>query len=435
MTESDGEDGDDVEDSKITDATVEVVEDGDSSQQDGSDEDSDDDEDADLDDVLALAEQQEIGESDEDDEGSSDNDGDGTYDSEDDDEDDEDADSDDEEDRIFDRNFSWAAEDEAFINKLEQFAQANHHVLTGSDRKARNRLFKAIENGDFGDDLDDDELMGLSPAKKSKAKKFKGDDIWAEELQKQWEKDRATKADNKRKRAEERKLAAQTPYLNTHKKGTKKMAKKAARAARRAARTEDDPAGWDEEYSGGAGLMDRKAGNLVELDAQIHRFLDDAGHTTLSLPPMDKRARAQVHMLASAYSLVSKSRGAGRSRFTTLIKNSRSGVNVDTRKVRSILSGRGEASFGGNSLKKGKSAKGGKSAGGGGGLGKMGGSAPSNIDGSAVGWGADRIGADNVGHRLLTMMGWAEGSGVGASGGMADPIGATIKTSKGGLGF
>ena len=176
--------------------------------------------------------------------------------------------------------------------------------------------------------------------------------------------------------------------------------------------------------------MQRSANNLVQLDNQIHDFLDDDGHGTMALPPMDKRSRAQVHMLADAYSLKSKSRGAGRSRFITLIKVQRSGKNVDTRKVKSILYGRGDESFG-ILGPKGLKAKGGTSGGS-----KTGGSAPANIDGSAVGSGADKIGADNIGHRLLTMMGWAEGTRVGANqDGMSEPVGATIKNSKGGLGF
>lgn len=406
-------------------------------------------EDHEMEAAMNAAEQAEIGESEGSDDDDDDDDEEESYTDEDEDTYDEDADSEqdededeDDDDNVFSKNFSWAAEDEAFINKIERFAQANHDVLTGSDRKARNRLYKAIETGDFdGPDFDDDVAMGIAPAKKGKGPKktWKDGDIWADSLQKQWEKDRATKADHKRKRAEERRLAAMDPYPNTHqKKGTKKMAKKAARAARRATRTDEDNDAWDQEHgstmikakNGGTPLMQRSANNLVQLDNQIHDFLDDDGHGTMALPPMDKRSRAQVHMLADAYSLKSKSRGAGRSRFITLIKVQRSGKNVDTRKVKSILYGRGDESFGIRGPR-GLKAKGGTSGGS-----KTGGSAPANIDGSAVGSGADKIGADNIGHRLLTMMGWAEGSGVGANqDGMSEPVGATIKNSKGGLGF
>ncbi|PWN29753.1 hypothetical protein BDZ90DRAFT_207813, partial [Jaminaea rosea] len=155
------------------------------------------------------------------------------------------------------------------------------------------------------------------------------------------------------------------------------------------------------------------------------------GHTTLSLPPMDKRARARVHMLAGAYSLASKSRGSGSNRFTTLIKTGRSGVNVDSAKVGRVLRGTADVRLGNGKKGKGKaSARGGGGSGGARGGGAI--SVSRNIEGADVGWGADRIGADNIGHKLLSMMGWAEGTGMGV-GGMAEPIGAKIKTSKGGL--
>ena len=41
-------------------------------------------------------------------------------------------------------------------------------------------------------------------------------------------------------------------------------------------------------------------------------------------------------------------------------------------------------------------------------------------DGETVGEGADRIGVDNVGHRLLSKMGWAEGGRIGRSEGGLD---------------
>lgn len=42
-------------------------------------------------------------------------------------------------------------------------------------------------------------------------------------------------------------------------------------------------------------------------------------------------------------------------------------------------------------------------------------------DGEQVGGGADKIGMDNVGHRLLSKMGWAEGDRIGRTGGLDAP--------------
>lgn len=358
---------------------------------------------------------------------------------------DSDSESDDDDDEAF---VSWADADEDFISRLDKFANANDGILKGRDRKARNKLFKMIESGNFGD-LDEEDMIidnddpvfglgALQPVKggKNVKKPFNKDHLWADQLQSQWEKDRATKAANKRKRAAERAAAAENPFHATQiKKGTKKMAKKAARAERRASRRSDPTSRYqdddddDEDYS--SGPLARHATNLVDLDQQIQLFLRDAGKTTLSLAPMDKRARAQIHLLANCYNLISKSKGNGNTRFPTLIKNQRSGFNVNVKKINSILRG-ASGSFG----------SGYKSKGSGGGVSKVkdrasgvGAHVPKNQEGAAVGFGAERISNENIGHRLLTMMGWSEGSGVGLTKGAADPIGATIKVTKGGLGF
>lgn len=375
-------------------------------------------------------------------------------------------DSDEEEGEVFDRNFSWADDDEAFIRKIEKFAQDNDEILHGRNRKERKRLLKVMEQGDFGDEdmvLDEDDLLGTQPATKGKgkAKTWKDDDPWAAELQSQWEKDRSKKAANKKKRQAERQAAAQDPFHATHglvvsgggmggkkgrgKKAAKKAARQEARAARNARVGDDDDDDEDDDDEGGHGwggpvreVLSRHATNLVELDVQIRQFLAEEGKTTLSLAPMDKRARAQVHELASAYKLTSKSIGSGKNRFPTLIKNSKSAYgDINERKIRRILSGAG-GSFG--AIRKG-GRKGASSRETDAGwaraktLAASKVSMPRNQEGADVGFGAERIGEDNVGHRLLSMMGWTEGSGVGANKGMSDPVGAKIKVSKGGLGF
>ncbi|CEH15556.1 RNA-binding protein RBM5 and related proteins, contain G-patch and RRM domains [Ceraceosorus bombacis] len=375
------------------------------------------------------------------------------------DENDNEDDSDEDEDGgEFGKNFSWADEDEEFIKQLEAFASANG--VEKNDKKARKRLFKAIEKGDFsGIELDedliideDDEVFGLGTSKpvqggRAGKKKFGSEDLWAEELQGHWEKDRASKAANKRKRAAERAAAAENPYHASVKKGTKKGAKKAARALRRAERKDDllrdqgllpdlDPASaWDAHAP--LSTMEKHSTNLHDLNAQILRFLQDWQHSTLSLPPMDKRSRAQVHMLASAYSLTSKSKGNGNSRFATLIKNSKSGQVVDQNRVNKVLRGAGGGAFGATFGAKQKSKNRANGPAGRGAVRDAGRAAivPKNQEGTQVGFGAEKIAESNIGHRLLSMMGWKEGSGVGATPGSAAAVGATIKISKGGLGF
>ncbi|KAE8248037.1 hypothetical protein A4X03_0g6888, partial [Tilletia caries] len=61
--------------------------------------------------------------------------------------------------------------------------------------------------------------------------------------------------------------------------------------------------------------------------------------------------------------------------------------------------------------------------------------ASKNQEGAQVGFGAEKIGEANIGHKLLKIMGWSEGTGIGIIEGGAEPIAATVKTRKGGLGF
>lgn len=42
-------------------------------------------------------------------------------------------------------------------------------------------------------------------------------------------------------------------------------------------------------------------------------------------------------------------------------------------------------------------------------------------DGDQVGGGAERLGMDNIGHQLLSKMGWAEGDRIGRGGGLEAP--------------
>ena len=56
-------------------------------------------------------------------------------------------------------------------------------------------------------------------------------------------------------------------------------------------------------------------------------------------------------------------------------------------------------------------------------------------DGEEVGGGAERIGMDNVGHRLLSRMGWADGDRIGKSGGLEAPYVTLNKVHEFGLIF
>ncbi|OBZ70758.1 hypothetical protein A0H81_09280 [Grifola frondosa] len=200
---------------------------------------------------------------------------------------------------------TWADQDEDVIADIEDMFIENPDIL--KDKMARNKLFRAVQDGDF----DTDELSVMSqPAKRRKDKNI------PPELQEQWEKDRQKKAENKRARALARLVLAANPFAQ-HKGG-----KKGQKAMLAAARLDADIE------------ISNRVVDLVSLEQQIRRFLTDiGGKREMVLPPADKETRKRVHELAAAFNLKSQSRGNGASRYTTLIKTSRSGIQINEKKV------------------------------------------------------------------------------------------------------
>ena len=140
------------------------------------------------------------------------------------------------------------------------------------------------------------------------------------ELQAQWEQDRAKKAENKRKRERARLEAASDPLVQ--KKGGKKGMKATLAAAR---------------YEGEDELPNRIV-DFASLEQQIRRFLANIdGPRTMTTPPANKESREKIHKLANAFNLKSQSKGEGSRRYTTLAKTTKSGINVNEKKVRRIL--------------------------------------------------------------------------------------------------
>ncbi|KAK4048979.1 squalene synthetase-like protein [Microbotryomycetes sp. JL221] len=334
--------------------------------------------------------------------------------------DDEDDDDVDEEAMMFSGRSAW---DDNMMSVI-------HDVVEGRDRKTRNKLFKAISDGDFDAFADDYDDFSFAPSNKVKGKgKHKVKPQWegdfADELEAQWSKDRQKKSAYKRERAEAR-LAAADEGSNRGKKGKK--------GKRSGHQTPDD--------FGGSRSVDSDA-HIINI--RIREFLtSDLTSPSISLPPMSKKSRVAVHLLAEVYGLKSKSVGSGKHRFPVLERTSRSTVfGVDERKVRAIIgtargereagswqAGRATGKMGGLWAALSGDGKKGKRGGGGGGSGGA-----KHSEGAVVGQGADRLGEDNIGFALLKRMGWTEGQKIGmGQGGLAEPIPARIKTSKSGLG-
>jgi len=108
------------------------------------------------------------------------------------------------------------------------------------------------------------------------------------------------------------------------------------------------------------------------------------------------------------------SKGQGPTRYTTLIRTTRTRVNEG--KIKAVMKRYGEKASRGEKPK--------------------GGRMPRHRDGDEVGKEAPKIGESNVGFRLLASMGWQEGDRIGgtASVGIEAPLTAIIKNSKLGLG-
>ncbi|KIK63089.1 hypothetical protein GYMLUDRAFT_479602 [Collybiopsis luxurians FD-317 M1] len=312
-----------------------------------------------------------------------------------------DEDSEDEEDS-WDRNRSWAEEDDDFIahiHSVQDILDENKDIINSRDRKARKEVFQAVYNGDFEDE------DTWKPARKAKDK----DKDLPPELAELWKKDRAKKALFRQERELARLAAAADPL--TPKKGGKK-GKKAMLAAAKL-----DPT---------ITVLPNRVIDFTTLVQQIYRFIDDiGGPNTMSLPPANKHTRKDIHELANAFGLKSQSKGGGKARYTTLIKTTMTGVKVNKKKVAKIVrqAGLGGGDFGGSDNWK-KFAEQSKARKG----------MPRHKEGEEVGKTAPKISEANIGFRMLASMGWSEGDSVGLSGGLQNPLTAVIKNTKLGLG-
>ena len=239
------------------------------------------------------------------------------------------------------------------------------------------------------------------------------------ELYEQWEKDRQKKAENKRKRNEERLRIAADP-LAQHK-GGKKGRKAMIRASKLMTEAQQEldfsssgrgsPAGFGSEF------------DIPGLIQKIRAYVSDLGNRgQMTLPPMDKTLRKQVHEIAAAFGLKSQSKGEGSGRYMTLSKTTRTGIRIDEAKIGRIMRSRGKYGYTrpGNPgfREKGKGRAG----------------PPKHREGDEVGKEAPKIGETNIGFQLLTKFGWMEGDRIGVSGGLDAPLTAIIKNTKLGLG-
>ncbi|KFH65581.1 hypothetical protein MVEG_09057 [Podila verticillata NRRL 6337] len=180
--------------------------------------------------------------------------------------------------------------------------------------------------------------------------------------------------------------------------------------------------------------------SLLDINRSIEYFVKDRTTDTLQLQPMPKALRRRVHLLCNHYNLKSQSIGSGKRRFPVLIKTDRTKMPTNPANVNKLLNqGDNElaklsAQFQGS--RKGNGGNGGGNGYGGGKKSKgRGGISGAIVHGAVVGAEASEISTENLGHRMLSKMGWSPGVGLGASGeGITQPIEAIMRSNRRGLG-
>ncbi|TIA92175.1 hypothetical protein E3P99_00769 [Wallemia hederae] len=315
-------------------------------------------------------------------------------------------------------------EEEQFLDELAAIIENKKHNLqkakSSSRQGSRQGKYSYDDYGDvYGDDDEDSEedfaldprdLIFPTSSKKKKAQV-------PPQLQRMWDQDRARKAEKKQAREQIRMAEALSPYTKTKGKKAKKMQAKAIRAA---AELSDDDI-----------LPDYY--NTETINYEIQSFVDVPQRKMMKLPPMDNKSRKQIHMLADAYNLKSKSVGKGVGRHIMLLKTARSGHNVDYAVVNKAAKACNDGGIG-NFYKTLHLARKAASSG------KKGASGPKPVmtkhrEGTIVGHEAQPIGQESVGYKMLAMMGWNHGQKMGQSGeGLEAPVAAVIKNSRLGLG-
>ena len=186
---------------------------------------------------------------------------------------------------------------------------------------------------------------------------------------------------------------------------------------------------------GKADLRDKYAFGMSsrQIHDELRIFLADDGQRSRPFPPMDKRDRKDLHDLASALNLTSKSVGSGKNRFPVLNKTSRT-FEYDPEVFDRIVGASRNGHLDREKRYGKRLAKGSKSSG------KspraLGGTAAATIrTGEVVGAGAPEMSRDNFGHKMMEKMGWSKGMALGAAGeGRLLPVEQVMRAGRSGLG-
>ena len=321
------------------------------------------------------------------------------------------------EDGDFDDSSDGVGDVAAARNGITPFIMRGLSANTGARRSNRYRkdnfpdataLADSVEQyGENGFDIMDFERPSLRPTKKGRKGQLPpelealSDEELKENMTYAWDNDRAKK---RLKKAERDELRAMGLLGSGGKKGK-------------------------------ADLKDRYAFGMSsrQIHDELRIFLADDGQRSRPFPPMDKRDRKDLHDLASALNLTSKSVGSGKNRFPVLNKTSRT-FEYDPEVFDRIV-GASRNGYLDREKRYGKRlAKGSKSSG------KsprvLGGAAAATIrNGEVVGAGAPEMSKENFGHKMMEKMGWSKGMALGAAGeGRLLPVEQVMRAGRNGLG-
>ncbi|KAK1825070.1 squalene synthetase-like protein [Friedmanniomyces endolithicus] len=218
-------------------------------------------------------------------------------------------------------------------------------------------------------------------------------------------------------------------------------AKKRAKKAEREQLRTQGLLGSSAKKTGKADLAQKYLQGMTmgQVREELTIFLQDDEMKSRAFPPMAKKERADLHLIADALGLKSKSVGSGHSRFAVLYKTGFTAAYSEATLGRII--GSAERGFLKNSRNKGKGGKVGRGPGGpggGGGRARGGGFDKASTglrNGEVVGGGARELGRENFGHRLMEKMGWMAGTALGKDGeGLLVPVAQVMRSGKAGLG-
>ncbi|KAI8583726.1 hypothetical protein K450DRAFT_222485 [Umbelopsis ramanniana AG] len=187
--------------------------------------------------------------------------------------------------------------------------------------------------------------------------------------------------------------------------------------------------------------------DLRKIDQKLQQFIRDDSISSYQMAPMAKYTRRQVHLLATAYNLKSKSLGSGNSRYPVLSKTERTFIPNDrkyierfiaeaqsTLDITSSILRKHRMPYIENSIPSKSKRKAGKKEAG------RNGSSPSDLPGPShghiVAGNAAPINDQNIGHQMLAAMGWKQGDSLGTEGtGITVPIEAIVRKKRIGLGM